>query len=94
MSKASFYNIAFLVFLWLIFPACNATSQVANTAEEMPQLDPTRFAPEIDKINKIRFDNSTERIVFTGSSSIRFWLDVQERYPIGWMYKSVTLRIK
>ncbi|GEM_PF-91390 len=80
MSKSNFYNLTLLIFLCLVFPACTATSQVSNTAKtESP--DATRFEAEIKKINKIRFDNNQDRIVFTGSSSIRFWLDVQERYP-------------
>ena len=80
MSLNSFNPLILLAFLWLVFPTCTATSQIAN-AVATNQPDPARFAPEIEKINKIRFDNSTDRIVFTGSSSIRFWLDVQERYP-------------
>ena len=71
MSKSNFYNLALLIFLCLVFPACTATSQVSNTAKtENP--DATRFEAEIKKINKIRFDNNQDRIVFTGSSSIRF----------------------
>ena len=78
MTKAHFYQVFLFTILGLILPTCMATAQV-STATNIP--DPTRFKSEIEKINKIRFDNSQERIVFTGSSSIRFWLDVQERYP-------------
>jgi lysophospholipase L1-like esterase len=45
------------------------------------QSNPTRFAKEIEKIKTIEFDNQRERIVFTGSSSIRFWKDLQDYYP-------------
>ena len=81
MFKPYFSNLFIITLLFFISSACTLTSQVADTASEMKQPDPTRFSSEIDKINKIRFDNSRERIVFTGSSSIRFWLDVQDRYP-------------
>lgn len=42
------------------------------------------FQNEVDDIvhrNDSIWDNSKETIVFTGSSSIRFWTDVQERFP-------------
>ncbi|GMN09447.1 hypothetical protein MTsPCn9_00970 [Croceitalea sp. MTPC9] len=42
------------------------------------------FQEEVDNIvkrNDSLWDNSKETIVFTGSSSIRFWEDVQERFP-------------
>ena len=42
------------------------------------------FQEEVDKITKRNdslWDSSRETIVFTGSSSIRFWKDVQERFP-------------
>ncbi len=80
MSKNNFYSLTILTFLGVIFSISIAISQVSNTTTTNTP-DPTRFKTEISKINKIRFDNSRERIVFTGSSSIRFWLDVQERYP-------------
>jgi len=81
MSQSNFYNSFLLAFLWLVFPACTLTSQVSNAAVDSSSPDPTRFAKGIERINKIRFDNTQDRIVFTGSSSIRFWADMQERYP-------------
>lgn len=46
--------------------------------------DPLRFNEEVISIQK-KYDtiwkNSIETIVFTGSSSIRFWLNLQELYP-------------
>ena len=42
------------------------------------------FQKEVDEIvkrNDSLWDSSRETIVFTGSSSIRFWKDVQERFP-------------
>ena len=36
---------------------------------------------EIVKRNDSLWDSSRETIVFTGSSSIRFWEDLQERFP-------------
>ncbi|WP_350290797.1 GDSL-type esterase/lipase family protein [uncultured Croceitalea sp.] len=42
------------------------------------------FQKEVDEIvkrNDSIWDSTKETIVFTGSSSIRFWKDVQERFP-------------
>lgn len=42
------------------------------------------FQKEVDSItmrNDTLWDSNKETIVFTGSSSIRFWTDVQERFP-------------
>ena len=46
--------------------------------EELP------FAKEVKDIQQKTdsiWDNSKETIIFTGSSSIRFWKDIQERFP-------------
>ena len=44
--------------------------------------DPARFTEEIKKFVEDDKDYSNENaIVFTGSSSVRFWLNVQEVYP-------------
>ena len=46
--------------------------------------DPARFADEIAAIQKkydTVWDDSKETIVFTGSSSVRIWHDLQERFP-------------
>ena len=40
-----------------------------------------REVSEIVKRNDSLWDSSRETIVFTGSSSIRFWKDLQERFP-------------
>ena len=46
--------------------------------------DPTRFQEEVQDIS-LKYDSiwnpSRETIVFTGSSSIRFWEELQELYP-------------
>ena len=46
--------------------------------------DPLRFAEEVSLIQK-KYDTlwvpSRETIVFTGSSSVRIWNDLQERFP-------------
>lgn len=42
------------------------------------------FQKEVDDIvkrNDSLWDSSKETVIFTGSSSIRFWEDVQERFP-------------
>ncbi len=46
--------------------------------------DPFRFQGEVDAISKkygTLWDSSKETIVFTGSSSIRMWDDLQQRFP-------------
>lgn len=46
--------------------------------------DPTRFADEIVAIQKkydTLLDTTKETTVFTGSSSVRIWHDVQEKFP-------------
>ena len=46
--------------------------------------DPLRFKDEVAvlvKTNDSIWDDSRETIVFTGSSSIRFWKDLQQRFP-------------
>jgi len=46
--------------------------------------DPLRFAAEIEDIQKkydSLWDSSKETIVFTGSSSVRIWGNLKERFP-------------
>ena len=43
--------------------------------------DPTRFKNEIEQFKLIKADQSSDRIVFTGSSSIRLWKDLNAYYP-------------
>lgn len=43
--------------------------------------DPTRFAEEIAKFEKIKTNPQQPTIVFTGSSSIRFWPNISSYYP-------------
>lgn len=45
--------------------------------------DPTRFQAEIDAIEDKEYliDARKETVVFTGSSSVRMWTDIQEYYP-------------
>lgn len=46
--------------------------------------DPTRFADEITAIQKkydSLLDTTKETILFTGSSSVRIWHDLQKRFP-------------
>jgi len=72
-------NLFFRLFIVLIvcsLLACNGTKTITNTSPEPP-----RFATEIDKIKQISFNTQQERIVFTGSSSIRFWPNISTYYP-------------
>lgn len=45
--------------------------------------DPTRFEQEVEALRQAehRFDEEQPRVVFTGSSSVRMWTDVQARFP-------------
>ncbi len=45
--------------------------------------DPNRFLKEVEKFNQEEFSRETKRplILFTGSSSVRFWKNLQETYP-------------
>ena len=45
--------------------------------------DPTRFQEQVDKLYNIEYNFSGDKklVVFTGSSSIVMWKDVQERFP-------------
>lgn len=62
-----------IVFLPFLF-ACHYTPK-----NELP--DPMRFAGEIELIKNKTFSKDKERIVFTGSSSIRMWKDISAYYP-------------
>lgn len=65
----------------LFFIGCKDMSknEITNKPTEFP--DPMRFANEIKQIKKIKFNMDKERIVFTGSSSIRMWKDISAYYP-------------
>lgn len=45
--------------------------------------DPLRFKNEVEKLRQVDYDYDTakEVIVFTGSSSIRMWADLQDYFP-------------
>lgn len=45
------------------------------------QLPFAKEVKEIEQHTRSIWDQSKETIVFTGSSSIRFWKDIQERFP-------------
>jgi len=53
----------------------------AITANVQAQLPFDNEVKQIQQRNDSLWDSSKETIVFTGSSSIRFWNDVQERFP-------------
>jgi len=57
---------------------------VCLTVSLVNAQDPLAFKGEVETIQKKYdsvFDASQETLVFTGSSSIRMWQDVQERFP-------------
>ena len=91
MSK-QFFLIPFLALFVFFTVSCKTTNSVSPTNTEnsisvIPSStdpgapDATRFAKAINRINRIQFEDYRDRIVFTGSSSVRFWLDLQEYYP-------------
>ncbi|MGI9550271.1 MAG: GDSL-type esterase/lipase family protein [Aurantibacter sp.] len=46
--------------------------------------DPTRFSDQVEAIQKkydTLWDSSKETVVFTGSSSVRIWRDLEARFP-------------
>jgi lysophospholipase L1-like esterase len=45
--------------------------------------DPNRFSGEIEKLvgKEYNFDQGKKLLLFTGSSSIRMWIDIQEYFP-------------
>jgi len=54
---------------------------LAITINAHAQLPFDQEVKQIQQRNDSLWDNSKETIVFTGSSSIRFWSDIQERFP-------------
>lgn len=79
----TFYLLLFLLLTApLVFLITNKDMLKGETTNEPTQLpDPMRFAYEIKQIKKIKFITDKERIVFTGSSSIRMWKDISAYYP-------------
>lgn len=71
--KVQILAMRFLTTSLLFFILLNVNSQ-----------DPGRFKSDIDHITK-KYDTlwnpTTETILFTGSSSIRIWKDLQDRFP-------------
>lgn len=58
---------------------CCLALLIANTIDAQP--DPSRWTDEIGTIkDKIRSTEKDIKIVFTGSSSIRMWSDLSDRY--------------
>ncbi len=53
----------------------------AITINVHAQLPFDKEVKQVQQRNDSLWDSSKETIVFTGSSSIRFWNDVQERFP-------------
>ena len=54
---------------------------IANLLWAQDSIPFQKEVKEIVQRNDSIWDSSKETIVFTGSSSIRFWKDVQERFP-------------
>jgi hypothetical protein len=43
--------------------------------------DPLRFADQVAEIKDRQIDSKNPLIIFTGSSSIRMWTDLEDRFP-------------
>jgi len=67
------YTISSLLLFLLLGVACKTIDKAAP--------NPTRFAKRIAEIQATAFDTNKDRLVFTGSSSILFWKNLQEYYP-------------
>lgn len=54
-----------------------------TSLQVIPAQDPTRFQTEIDVLKQLNIDRQPDQktILFTGSSSIRMWNDIQEYFP-------------
>ncbi|MEM9549459.1 MAG: GDSL-type esterase/lipase family protein, partial [Bacteroidota bacterium] len=60
-------NYLFCLFIFSFFSLTNINAQ-----------DPLRFKAEIDNIKSLEYNGDSDAIVFTGSSSIRFWTDLSD----------------
>jgi GDSL-like Lipase/Acylhydrolase family len=81
MIKVSIHSISYTLLLLLVFISCKNVSDTSQANKEWADPDPLRFEKEIAAIQQISFDRSRDRIVFTGSSSIRLWENLQDYYP-------------
>ena len=65
-------RLGFFIFLFLISNFLITNAQ-----------DPNRFKVEVDKFytKEYNFSTGNKLIVFTGSSSLRMWTDIQDYYP-------------
>lgn len=68
---------------YILFLTCSILLSIPTSFGQSPNSDPDplRFDNEIEEFKKLTFDESKDRIVFTGSSSVRMWKDVQSYYP-------------
>lgn len=73
-------SIFFLFFAILIL-SCNSPSNGTESKSDISEPDPLRFSTQIKEFDSITIDAATDRLVFTGSSSIRGWKDLDTYYP-------------
>jgi len=72
MIKYKSIQVLFIVFILILISDHFLFSQ-----------DPLRFQAEIDSLKKLNIETGTDKkiILFTGSSSIKRWEDIQEYFP-------------
>jgi lysophospholipase L1-like esterase len=70
-KPAIFFKIAAIIF-FMLWNVCCASAQ-----------DPLRFKDEADSLSRLQIvkDDDKKIILFTGSSSIRMWSDIQDYFP-------------
>jgi lysophospholipase L1-like esterase len=84
MINAYRHYVSFTVLLLLFLTGCKNVSDSSSQAagnKGWADPDPLRFEKEIAAIQQLSFDRSKDRIVFTGSSSIRLWENIADYYP-------------
>ena len=56
---------------------------VLSQFQYLQSQDPARFNPEIDSLRRLNIENPESKsvLLFTGSSSIRMWKDIQDYFP-------------
>lgn len=55
--------------------------QLTLSVTPLPAQDPLRFSAEIEQMKSQDISSSGDLIIFTGSSSVRMWKDVADRFP-------------
>ncbi|MCB0666260.1 MAG: hypothetical protein KDC80_10575, partial [Saprospiraceae bacterium] len=57
------------------------TILITHCVFQLMAQDPLRFSKDIEEMKSEKLKSTDGLIIFTGSSSIRMWKDVAERFP-------------